>query len=126
MIQGLRIGNYVGSGKGIYKIYALSMPQVLALQDYREDIDSQEKVFSGDSTILNPINLDSKWMKDFGFELFPWGYVKNEVLIRHSINGGGDEKFWLEVGNGLKVELQYIHQIQNLFFSLTNKELLIK
>ncbi len=125
MIQGLRIGNYVGSGKGFYKIYAMSMPQVLAIQDYKEDSDSQEKVYPADSTILNPINLNTEWMKDFGFELFPWGFVKNDVLIRYSFNGNSPAKFWLEVGNGLRAELEYIHQLQNLFYVLKSCELVV-
>ena len=123
MIQGLRTGNYVGSGKGFYKIYAMSVPQVLAIQDYKEEMDSEGKVYPADNTILNPINLNTEWMKDFGFELFPWGYVKNEVLIRYSFNGHSTAKFWLEVGNGLRVELEFVHQLQNLYYVLKNHEL---
>lgn len=123
MIQGLRIGNYVGSGKGFYKIYAMSMPHVLAIQDYKEEIDSEEKVYPTNSIILNPINLNTEWMKDFGFKLFPWGYVKNEVLIRYSFNGHNTAQFWLEVGNGLRVELEFVHQLQNLYYVLKNHEL---
>ena len=123
MIQGLRIGNYVGSGKGFYKIYAMSMPHVLAIQDYKEEIDSEEKVYPTNSIILNPINLNTEWMKDFDFKLFPWGYVKNEVLIRYSFNGHNTAQFWLEVGNGLRVELEFVHQLQNLYYVLKNHEL---
>ena len=87
---------------------------------------SEKNEFNQFSEYVKPIPITVDWLLKFGFELFPWGYVKNRVLIRYSFNGHSTAKFWLEVGNGLRVELEFVHQLQNLYYALTNNELIYK
>ncbi|TDL99604.1 MAG: hypothetical protein C4K58_06850 [Flavobacteriaceae bacterium] len=68
------------------------------------------------------VALTIEWIEKFGFELFPWGYVKDGLLIRCSFKKDG-VKFWFEVGNGLKVDIKFVHQLQNLFFAMKGSEL---
>ena len=69
---------------------------------------------------FKPIPLTEKWLKEFGFKsVFSGaGYIKNRTEIGYNYNG-----FYI-IASGLKIE--YIHQLQNLYFALTNTELEIK
>jgi len=82
---------------------------------------------------LKPISLNHEWLLKFGFEV-------------DSVNGSEDEYYDIEVKSGNKlsvrlcqyfqigfdsiwtngIEIQYVHQLQNLYFSLTGQELTIK
>ena len=69
-----------------------------------------------------PIPLTEDWLVRFGFELFPWGFVKDKLLVRHS----GTAKFWIEFGNGLRKELEHVHRLQNFYLETFDKELELK
>ena len=132
MVTGTRTGTYFASGKGFYKIYAMSMLQVLAIQDYKELWDSEEKVYPADNTILNPINIDEKWLKDFDFKYFhtgSWCKDLNDKSAYIAIDIKHNNGVWLNIiqeGKENTVhlpEIKYIHELQNLYFSLTGYEL---
>ncbi len=72
-----------------------------------------------------PIPLTEEWLVKFGFKRFPWGLVKENLLFRDDIRNPCKE-LWLEVGNGYRVHIKYLHQLQNLYFALTGEELTIK
>lgn len=65
-----------------------------------------------------PIPIAEEWFLRFGFELFPWGWVKGKFLITMG--------FVLQVGNGLSIKIENVHQLQNLYFALTGEELTLK
>ena len=67
---------------------------------------------------IEPIALTEEWLIKFGANLFPWGWVINEILIRTN----NKQKFWIELGNGKRIELPYVHTFQN-FISLAGEEL---
>ena len=88
-----------------------------------------------DKPVLVGIPLTEEWLIKFGFErvmptenfydndgyayeLNYWGRIalKNGVLI-------SDEYYFLD---GLDFDIKYVHELQNLYFSLTKKELKIK
>lgn len=115
----LKIGN---------KIFILG--QIITVEQIVSD---PEKIINGLGVIYNngeywaqiatlgfPLPLTENWLLKFGFERFPWGYVKDGILIRCN-----KDKFWIELGNGKIINLSYVHTIQN-FFSLIEKELEIK
>lgn len=63
----------------------------------------------------NPIPITAKILKRIKFT----GIIFPAQLI---INNSG-KYYW---GNGINVEIKYLHQLQNLHFALTGKELEIK
>ena len=84
---------------------------------------------------LDSIPLTEEWLLKFGFErvmptenfydndgyayeLNYWGRIalKNGVLI-------SDEYYFLD---GLDFDIKYVHELQNLYYALTKKELTIK
>jgi len=91
---------------------------------------------------IDPIPLTEEWLKKFGFE-FEYKNCGVEAKISVQINeywktsfsiwsvdgwyywqytpGGYDAEY-----NDWPVELQYVHQLQNLFYCLCGKELTIK
>jgi hypothetical protein len=131
--------NLVKSGNGIYRIFAVSTPQVLAIQDYKEPIGSQKNVYQSDNTIINPIELTEKWLLDFGFKRENRGSVSAQfhIGINPVTHDWLFDIVWLKdmMDYSLKdypfyrnghFELKYVHQLQNLFFALTGTELELK
>ena len=95
---------------------------------------------------FSPIPLTEKWLLDFGFEKWTWcddcafiplffgdilycryynnlWHVKRMKIGRDSkgVFGKSEGKYLLP-----KDKIKYVHQLQNLYFALTNKELTIK
>jgi len=88
---------------------------------------------------INPIELTEEWLFEFGFKKGNKCYengVSIELLdtdfyLRPSFLGGfywgfnlSDEKLDCELNNVQSIK--YIHQLQNLYFAITGKELTIK
>lgn len=122
----LRIGNYYNGdvGKGI-------RPRKTSIEDLIE-----LKLYPKDD-YYKPIPLTEEWLLKFGFEENrEWVFNKGEKNEWHTILDGwttdkGGEGFSLEYSeNELCFELyfhymviKYVHQLQNLYFALTGKEL---
>jgi hypothetical protein len=110
----LRIGNLVQDDYGQIKVvnsidfnpdrldYTISFP----FGDYEE------------VGLLTPIPLTEEWFINFGLHQGTWGYYhKNGFVI--SVERQvyfGEEEVWI-------AELNYVHQLQNLYFTLTGEEL---
>lgn len=71
---------------------------------------------------FQPIPLTEEWLLKFGFKRFPWGLVKGNILFKDNLKNPCEELI-LEIGNGFRVTIKYVHQLQNLYFALTGKEL---
>lgn len=76
----------------------------------------------------NPINLTEKWLFDFGFRKYTAGegeyfmeYYENSKLT--ICNWGDGFVMSNSFAHGLRVNLNFVHQLQNLFFSILGKEL---
>ena len=110
----LRIGNLVGvSWNNIFST---------VIEITTDDV----KLKDGFATYnqLQPIPLTEEWLLKFGFERQPWGLVKGGLLFKDNIKYPCEE-LTLEIGNGFRVTVQYVHQLQNLYFALTGEELLL-
>jgi len=83
-------------------------------------------LFTYEHEDIKPIPLTEEWLLKFGFELGENFYIKNNVSVEI------DELYLWDVflNNGTKEthlrSIKYIHQLQNLYFALTNEELTIK
>ena len=97
----LRIGNYYDGVRGI---------EQLTNAESLQEIESYPEKFK-------PIPLTEEWLLKFGFE-FPQG----EFCIKGKLKIVVDCDPFIEVGKS-GVELEYVHQLQNLYFALTGEEL---
>jgi hypothetical protein len=114
--EDLRIGNYyaIAENDGIkYKKVTYLIPSA---GDWFSDGDNLTHA-------AKAIPLTEEWMLKFDFKLFPWGWVKianNDLSIRITIH------FHFEREGQLGFKVKTVHQLQNLYFALTGKELIIK
>ncbi len=119
----LRIGNY------------------LELSTRGEDVVIVEEILRDEFIICNvtsnewmiqdykPILLTEQWLRDFGFgfryfdeldnKVFGLGELK--VIIKKTVIYFG---IWNVLFTKFKKQIKYIHQVQNLYFALTGKELI--
>ena len=120
MIQGneLRIGNWVFHNGKPLKItnvlnWCVNMEFGEASGDRNDEINIDE---------ISPFPVTKEVLVQCGFEISPWGYV------RKSLNDFGVilnlRTFSYEVSGNNSVKIQYLHQLQNLYFALTGEELI--
>ena len=101
----LRIGNYVNTKNGIKKVSDIGI-------DY-------DCFFTQDH--VKPIPLKEEWLLKFGFVWKNHGLRKDYFCIREY--GGGYAFFLSNESFNFKIELNNVHQLQNIYFALTNNEL---
>jgi hypothetical protein len=114
----LRIGNYVQDAGG--RIQKISSSLLVAII---------EKVI----TFSEPIPLTEEWMLKFGFEKTQKSYNgKIAAIIDFQLWQGYDTDYWnfstvddRGDNNEVNVNLYFVHQLQNLYFALTGKELTV-
>jgi len=98
----LRIGNWVSNGDRYYKITAAAI-----LHLTQGDLDCY------------PIPINAEWLLKFGFEkaLNGWWCPDEVVSYKEGYAGFGTNTY---------TQIKHVHQLQNLYFALTGKELEIK
>jgi hypothetical protein len=107
-VQELRIGNLVNFNGVNYKIELLDLDGYIGLSD----IILFEHVHIDD---LKPIELTEEWLIKFGFKKFVPDFINPSLLIRNTTEG------FKIIRHGIMVN--HLHQLQNLYFALTGKEL---
>lgn len=123
--QDLRIGNYIQDEVG--SIFLVAGLQEVSIMTTSGGGYFTEKIFTG-------VELTEDWLLKFGFQktadLFIRSDIavslKNKFLYRNWVATDKEvyEKYtgWLPCAS----DLNYVHQLQNLFFALTGEELTIK
>lgn len=106
-VNELRIGNLVHSKLTNVDFYVTG--------EYLYDI-------SNEPNNVKPIPLTEKWLLEFGFEK----HIQGECYIlqksfKFRIEFSDLSNIWINYE--LKVQCKYVHQLQNIFFVLTGKEL---
>lgn len=116
----LRIGNYVLlDDKGVYQI------------DSGHDIDEIDS-FPLDDNYCQGIPLTEQWLLDFGFikgeRYFKAKEYGEEGIFTAMCYDLRRKEFIVNSNNydSYIVECVYVHQLQNLFFALTDEELIKK
>lgn len=73
-----------------------------------------------------PISLTEEWLMKFGFEL-SCGYFESKCG-RCTFEYWDENKTRLTTheGHNLSIQIEHVHQLQNLYFALTGEELTIK
>ena len=102
----LRIGNLVYEKGKVKEMYSIS--------------NNNAKDYSN----MKPIPLTEEWLLKFGFnKISGWddykGWIKDDVELECDCYG-------FDFINYLDKGVDYVHQLQNLYFALTNNELTIK
>jgi len=120
--QNLRLGHYVMCHNNLYRING-----ILESSAYLDSVDNpDEPIFNAPNTDIEPVPLDNNWL----------GRLPGIVLVRNS-DGDRYGGWLLPVNNGHririknnswdatygKVDLTYVHQLQDLYKILTNREL---
>jgi hypothetical protein len=92
-------------------------------------IQVENETFRNVSSMLfpyEPIPITVEWLLRFGAAPFFMNGLQTHFRIGlHMIRFDGDD-FYLELGKGMNIELTHIHQLQNLYFALTQTELTLK
>ena len=132
-ITDLRIGNFVTwiddeeepEGYEHLTIDGLLSDGTIWVKWRWEDGDGDET--DCDLDIVKPIIITKKWLMRFGFT---YGVHKMElikdvcpnVVLKYSL---GAMALWIETSRegALLENIEYVHQMQNLYFALTGKEL---
>ena len=70
---------------------------------------------------FHPIPLDEEWLLNFGFNKSDGGYMSKRTI--HSGLHWKDNLMHLNYSLGWAVKCQYVHQLQNLYYSLVGTDL---
>lgn len=128
--KNFRIGNFVNAGfKNEKKRSTHEMTGSCILDLYA---NAEKGVFKYD-----PIPLTDEWINKFGFDdaEYKKGYTGVEfrtnmildfVLTKPEFMGKWQDYYAYDLGQHRFVPLNYVHQLQNLFFAITSTELTVK
>jgi len=131
----LRIGNYVLFNETQDIVYAIKNSGI----DFFRGKKTKGVITQGYiHEAIKPIPLTEEWLLKFGFDSQEKGY--NYLTIGKSalyiyINNNGETGICIEDLNedlteeqelSFSIKIQFVHQLQNLYFALTNEELTIK
>lgn len=126
-VSDYRIGNLVLDEDGeLCKIEQLSSEKMECFQQV-STIKTQSCISDKYPSNIYAIELTEEWLIKFGFEKIWFGYEIISTGIEIEPLKNGDYTICINsneyhVGESFK----YVHQLQNIFFALTNKELELK
>ena len=107
----LRIGNWIINGIG---------------EEFQTNEHTIAYYDNGIATLgeFKPIPLTEQWLKDFGFTINGC-WCSNKLVLESDKTLMGFKRYWFN-SNKLreKIRIKYVHQLQNLYFALTGKELI--
>lgn len=131
-VKDLRIGNYVINGD--YADIGTMMVHHVSDQDIH--YESLCSVNSVEASRINSIPITEEWLFSLGFVSMDLDYsvayyieyVKN---VRFQVWLDGSCRIWYNAGKGwqehydneLPIHVKSVHQLQNIYFALTGKEL---
>lgn len=120
----LRIGNFVFDDENkpmkVARVETQECTDFNGNDEFNVIIEHIDKNIGYYESKINPIPLTEEWLKKFGFELnMDSFYVKDNNVIFFEEEGVC--KFLLR---GDTVTIKNVHQLQNLYFALTNEELI--
>jgi hypothetical protein len=120
----LRIGNYIlfSEDNTIF--------EVGSIEEKGYTVQNEEETTWIEAYQFEPITLTKKWLLKFGFEINRQTKENNNIWRCNCTQGNFDIEqiigFFLWDNNSYSPKIEYIHQLQNLYFALTGEELTIK
>lgn len=116
----LRLGNYVS--------YAETGTQfrVVEIALGGLEVHSDEEMTWIEIEEFEGIPLTEEWLLKFGFKKSRLGYDLDEFSLYHNHSGALPiyGPYWKEWEAGYNI--QYVHQLQNIYFAMTGRELIFK
>lgn len=124
----LRIGNLVSYQNQNLKIYSIDATATLSeswvMYFYVLSDGIMEKPIHTDSTKLLPILLTDEWILSLGFENSGDFFILNDIRIYKFHPKFESDTYIFDFGmSNSYLELDYVHELQNLYFTLTGEEL---
>lgn len=132
-INELRLENFInfsskiGERHELHKVTAINKNEVF-LQKIHEEEEVKCKIED-----CHSVRLTDSWLEYFGFEKHKQGRKNSLIIVKYSYRGldivnWGDGIFRLSnsFSRSLKIEIKTVHQLQNIFFEATGKELKTK
>ena len=117
-INELRIGNYVSHFSFEHQVESIHSKNKLS--DKYRHIYFEDKTYDFFMTI-KPIELNKEWLIKFGFKVFEFDNEKlNQYKYKNRIISIINGNF---VDRSSFVVIKYVHQLQNLYFTLNGEEL---
>ena len=114
----LRIGNY-------YIDIDDKLTELSGYELYQMTIKENTEILG--ETEFRPIPLTEEWLLKFGFVFDSYGeYCKGAYSLDNEYTDKGVYIFVIQKETCLDIEIKYLHQLQNLYFALTNEELTIQ
>ena len=115
----LRVGNYIEDCFDVkrYEVRQLDLEDFSAMLNYRN---------SSHPNTYRAVKLNDEWIKSFGFENIK---TQDKFFTKDNTIGisTADDKFRFIQGNFVYQiilrELEYVHELQNLYYSITGVEL---
>jgi hypothetical protein len=110
----LRIGNLVMYSNGgiLFKVIGISEFGI----DVEDDIETTYMEYEN----FNPFPLTKELLLKFGFEKRENGHFVKDGIVLYPIRD-----LYFRGNLFIKADIKYVHQLQNLYFALTGKELTI-
>jgi len=136
LAQELRIGNWVHHNtEWNYKIGS-NNTTATTFHEFDFQWDETDWYALGECTMflknINPILLTKEWLLKFGFKYNGMNWVKDKLPMtdfRYNVSFTYFYKGKLKcnnISNPIKsIEIEYVHQFQNLYFALTGEELTV-
>lgn len=114
----LRIGNFIQEKYNPIKYFApiISINSELVRVASRPDMEF-------DFTQIEPIPLTEEWLLKFGFEELNGRLIKYATTSFRRLIWNNVGLFLDFSGHGELLNIHYVHQLQNLYFALTEEEL---
>ena len=120
----LRIGNLLTCESGIREVCRIDVDGCVTSQV------GEAMKYDGRPTTLEPIPLTEKWLMRLGITSFGFIYLDDNVGGMYYNSFDGCFYIYSSMGDpssyGFKKDCKYVHQLQNLYFALTGKELELK
>jgi hypothetical protein len=117
-VNELRIGNLVSHYGFIRRIEAIHAKKKL---DDKHRIIEFENGVTDFLMNVKPIELTEEWLEKFGFQKIDGAFFKLSFLF-YGIKVKDDIGFHFKKGE-FSIKLKYVHQLQNLYFTLVEEEL---
>jgi len=132
----LRIGNYINFGSTVSEVFGITVTDVM----FKYSTGNEEKYAKLINEGIQPVLLTEEWLIKFGFKNITLKYQENSVVIGLYLENIDSyltfnnnewrleqDDDWRDGGNHHDLpNFEFVHQLQNLYFSLTGKELTLK
>lgn len=116
----LRLGNLVQTFQGVYKVTSIKENEIYICPFLTEE------PFVIFINSVNPIPLTEKFLLKLGFSNIQDDRFYHEDFDRLYCNISNPLIKYLGNANGILKETNFVHELQNLFYAITSKELTLK